>query len=137
VLAVLGTLVGYVLGPMVVKMMSGPEFEMTHRTMGLLAAGSGFYMMALALAQAVIALGGHRRQLVGWASGVLGLLLTTWLVSDDLYLRVELGLLVGSVVAFVVMGYLLIRRLVLSGRGAIEVEQGNFMDALHDVAIEP
>jgi len=137
VLALLGTVVGYVLGPMVVRMMSGPEFDMTHRTMGLLAAGSGFYMMALALAQAVIALGGHRRQLVGWASGVLGLLVTTWLISDDLYLRVELGLLVGSVVAFVVMGYLLIRRLVLSGRGAIEVESGDFMDALHDVAIEP
>jgi len=117
--------------------MSGPEFVMTHRTMGLLAAGSGFYMMALALAQAVIALGGHRRQLVGWFSGVVALLLTTWLASDDLYLRVELGLLVGSLVAFAVMGYLLIRRLILSARQAIELEPGNVIDALHDIAVEP
>ena len=137
VLAVLGTIVGYILGPFVVKTMSGPEFVMTHRTMGLLAAGSGFYMMALALAQAVIALGGHRRQLVGWFSGVVALLLTTWLASDDLYLRVELGLLVGSLVAFAVMGYLLIRRLILSARQAIELEPGNVIDALHDIAVEP
>lgn len=137
VLAVLGTIVGYLLGPFVVRTMSGPEFDMTHRTMGLLAAGSGFYMMALALAQAVIALGGHRRQLVGWFAGVLALLFTTWLASDDLYLRVELGLLVGSLVAFVVMGYLLIRRLILSARQAIELEPGNVIDALHDIAVEP
>jgi O-antigen/teichoic acid export membrane protein len=137
VLAVLGTIVGYLLGPFVVRTMSGPEFDMTHRTMGLLAAGSGFYMMALALAQAVIALGGHRRQLVGWFSGVVALLFTTWLASDDLYLRVELGLLVGSLVAFVVMGYLLIRRLILSARQAIELEPGNVIDALHDIAVEP
>ncbi len=137
VLAVLGTIVGYLLGPFVVRTMSGPEFDMTHRTMGLLAAGSGFYMMALALAQAVIALGGHRRQLVGWFSGVVALLFTTWLASDDLYLRVELGLLVGSLVAFVVMGYLLIRRLILSARQALEVDPGNFIEALHDVAVEP
>lgn len=136
-LAAIGTIVGWGLGPFVVKTMSGPEFEMTHRTMGLLAAGSGFYMMALALAQAVIALGGHRRQLVGWFSGVVALLLTTWLASDDLYLRVELGLLVGSLVAFLVMGYLLIRRLILSARQALEVDPGNFIEALHDVAVEP
>lgn len=137
VLAVLGTIVGYLLGPFVVRTMSGPEFDMTHRTMGLLAAGSGFYMMALALAQAVIALGGHRRQLVGWFAGVVALLVTTSLASDDLYLRVELGLLVGSLVAFLVMGYLLIRRLILSARQAIELEPGNVIDALHDIAVEP
>ncbi len=94
-------------------------------------------MLALALAQAVIALGGHRRQAVGWCSGVIALFLTTWLVSQDLYLRVELGLLVGSMVAFLVMGYLLMRRLILSGRGAVEFETGDFIEALHDVAIEP
>ncbi|HEY8545297.1 MAG TPA: hypothetical protein VIL36_09630 [Acidimicrobiales bacterium] len=136
-LAVLGTIGGYVLGPFAVKTMSGPEFEMSHRTMGLLAAGSGFYMMALALAQAVIALGGHRRQLVGWFSGVVALGLTTLVASDDLYLRVELGLLVGSMVAFLVMGYLLIRRLILSARQALEVDPGHVIEALHDVAVEP
>lgn len=136
-LAVAGTIVGYVLGPMVVKMMSGEDVVVPHRTMGLLAAGSGFYMLALALAQAVIALGGHRRQAVGWAAGVITLAPTILLSSDDLFLRVELGLLAGSVVAFLVMGYLLIRRLILSGRGAVEVQAGDFIEALHDVAIEP
>jgi O-antigen/teichoic acid export membrane protein len=137
-LAVLGTIGGYIIGPFVVQMMSGDEHVVVeHRTMGLLAAGSGFYMLALALAQAVIALGGHRRQAVGWCAGVIALFVTTFVSSDDLFLRVELGLLVGSLVSFLVMGYLLMRRLILSGRGAIEVEAGDFIDALHDVAIEP
>ena len=134
-LAVAGTIGGYVLGPMVVEMMS--EGVVQHRTMGLLAAGSGFYMLALALAQAVIALGGHRRQAVGWCGGVVAMFPTIWLISDDLYLRVELGLLVGSLVSFLVMGYLLMRRLILSGRGEVAVEAGDFIEALHDVAIEP
>lgn len=137
-LAVLGTVVGYLIGPFVVQKMSGDEHVVVeHRTMGLLAAGSGFYMLALALAQAVIALGGHRRQAVGWCAGVVALFTTTLFASNDLFLRVELGLLVGSLVSFVVMGYLLMRRLILSGRGAIEVEAGDFIEALHDVAIEP
>jgi hypothetical protein len=85
----------------------------------------------------VIALGGHRRQAVGWCAGVVAMFPTIWLISDDLYLRVELGLLVGSLVSFLVMGYLLMRRLILSGRGEVAVEAGDFIEALHDVAIEP
>jgi O-antigen/teichoic acid export membrane protein len=136
-LAVVGTVVGYLLGPMVVRMMSGPEFQMESRTMGMLAAGSGFYMLALAVAQAVIALGGHRDQVIGWASGLVTFLLAVRFASDDLYLRVELGLLLGSAVAFVVMFGLLIRRLAAAPKGDLEVDSGDFMDALHDVAVEP
>jgi O-antigen/teichoic acid export membrane protein len=136
-LAVLGTLIGYVLGPFVVQTMSGPEFHFEHRTMGLLAAGSGCYMLALAIAQAIIALGGHRDQLLGWAAGLLSLILTIAFISDDLYLRVELGLLIGSLVAFAVMAALLARRLTFAGPGTLDVEAGDFIEALHDVAIEP
>jgi O-antigen/teichoic acid export membrane protein len=138
-LAVVGTLVGSVMGPLVVKIMSGPDVVVGHRTMALLAAGSGFYMLALALAQAVIALGGHREQAIGWAAGVLAFAPTTLLVSDDLFLRVELGLLVGSLVAFVVMAGLVAWRLALvtQMKGRLEIESGDFIEALHDVAVEP
>jgi O-antigen/teichoic acid export membrane protein len=137
-LAVLGTIVGYALGPLAVKIMSGPEFHMENRTMGLLAAGSGFYMLALALAQAIIALGGHRQQAIGWAAGVLALVPTVLVVSDDLYLRVEIGLLVGSLVSFVVMASLLAWRLAtVSAQGELDVDSGDFIQALHDVPVEP
>jgi hypothetical protein len=117
--------------------MSGKEFVMQHRTMGLLAAGSGFYMLALAIAQAVIALGGHGDQALGWLSGIIAFFFTVRFVSDDLYLRVELALLIGSFVAFVVMGAMLFRRLGEFGPGEICVESGDFIEALHDIDVIP
>lgn len=136
-LALAGTLGGWAIGPFVVKMMSGPEYDLSHRTLGLLAAGSGFYMLALAVAQALIALGGHRRQAFAWASGLVALFATVALASDDLYFRVELGLLVGSLVAFVVMSGLLVRRVREAGPERLEVHAGDLLDAVHDVAVEP
>jgi O-antigen/teichoic acid export membrane protein len=136
-LAVVGTIGGTLLGPFMVRMMAGAKYDLSHRTMGMLAAGSGFYMLALAIAQALIALKGHRRQAFGWAAGLLTLLFTARFSSDDLYFRVELGLLAGSVVAFLVMGGLLVRRLREAGPGQLDIDTGDFIEALHDVAVEP
>jgi hypothetical protein len=117
--------------------MAGSDYDLSHRTMGMLAAGSGFYMLALAIAQALIALKGHRRQAFGWVAGLITLLATARFASDDLYFRVELGLLAGSVVAFLVMAGLLIKRVRDAGPGELDVESGDFIDALHDIAVEP
>jgi O-antigen/teichoic acid export membrane protein len=133
-LAAAGTVIGFVLGPTIVGVMF-PDADLTSRTLGLLAAGSGFYMLALACAQALIALGGHRDQVIGWGLGMAALIVTTWVASDDLFLRVELGLLVGSLVAFVTMGSLLLSR--LAGAGPVAVDSGDFIEALHEVPIEP
>jgi O-antigen/teichoic acid export membrane protein len=132
-LAVAGTLVGAVVGPAVVDIMF-PGADLGHRTLGLLAAGSGVYMLALACAQAVIALGGHRDQALGWGLGMVGLGVAIWVASDDLFLRVEIGLLVGSLVAFLSMAVLLVRRLLVAG--PLPVDSGDFIEALHDVPIE-
>ena len=133
-LAVAGTIIGAVLGPTVVEIMF-PNADLSSRTLGLLAAGSGLYMLSLACAQAVIALGGHRDQAIGWGMGILALAITIWVASDELFLRVELGLLVGSLAAFLTMGTLLMRRLRPSG--PLTVDRGDFIEALHDVPIEP
>ncbi len=111
-----------------------PDANLTSRTVGLLAAGSGVYMLALACAQAVIALGGHRDQAFGWLIGMIVLALTVWLVSDDLFLRVELALLFGSIAALVAMAGFLARRLRAVGND--EIEAGDIIEALHDVAVE-
>lgn len=133
-LAVVGSLVGAVIGPTVVEIMF-PGADLGGRTMGLLAAGAGLYMLALACAQAVIALGGHADQALGWFLGLITLLATVWLVSDDLFLRVEVGLLVGSAVSFVAMGALLFRR--LAAAGPVDFDEGDFIEAMHDLPIEP
>jgi O-antigen/teichoic acid export membrane protein len=134
-LAALGTLVGAVLGPFVVEVMF-PGADLGSRTMGLLAAGAGLYMLAMACAQGVIALGGHGDQAIGWASGLAALFLTVIAGSSlDLFFRVELGLLIGSAVALVVIGVLLVRRLSVSG--PLTVDQGDLIEAIHELPIEP
>ena len=72
------------------------------RTMGLLASASAIYMLALALAQAVIALHGHAAVAYGWILGFVTFVGVAWLSSDDLYLRVELALVASSLVSLVI-----------------------------------
>lgn len=134
-LAVLGTVVGAVMGPFAVEVMF-PTADLGARTMGLLAAGAGLYMLAMACAQAVIALGGHGDQAIGWASGLAALFLAVAAGSHlDLFLRVELALLAGSAVALVVVGGLLVRR--LAGAGPLAVRSGDLVEAIHEVPVEP
>ena len=133
-LAVVGTVVGAVLGPFVVDTMF-PGSDLGSRTMGLLAAGAGLYMLAMACAQALIALGGHADQAVGWFLGCVALGLTVWLSSQDVFFRVELALFAGSAAALLVMGALLIRR--LTAAGPLYVEEGDLIEAFHEVPIEP
>ncbi|HEY8525581.1 MAG TPA: hypothetical protein VIL48_11485 [Acidimicrobiales bacterium] len=134
-LAALGTAGGFVLGPFAIDIMFA-EADLGARTMGLLAAGSGLYMLALACAQAVIALGGHRDQALGWGLGFATVIVTALLVSDDLFLRVEVGLLVGSAVSLLAMGGLLFAR--MRAHGPVDdVRSGDVIEALHEVAVEP
>lgn len=133
-MAVLGSVVGGLAGPFIVEIMF-PGADLGVRTMGLLAAGAGLYMLAMACAQAVIALGGHADQAIGWAAGLAAVLVTVWLASDDLFLRVEVGLLVGSAVALAAMGAFLLRQLATAGPLAIDT--GDLIEAMHEVPIEP
>src|SRR5262245_2328637 len=133
-LAAVGTIVGAVLGPFVVDTMF-PGSDLGARTMGLLAAGAGLYMLAMACAQALIALGGHADQAAGWFLGCVALGITVLISSQDVFFRVELALLAGSAAALVVMGILLVRR--LTAAGPLHVDSGDLIEAIHDVAIEP
>jgi hypothetical protein len=59
-------------------------------------------MLALAIAQAVIALNGHARVAIGWCAGFISFALVAWLSSNDLYLRVELALVASSLVSLAI-----------------------------------
>ena len=95
---VVGTLGALVLGPFAITLVYGAD-DLTGRTLAMLALGSAIYMGALALAQAVIALKGHALVAVGWVIGVITFVLATWLSSDDLFTRVEIGLVTSSFAA--------------------------------------
>ena len=100
---VVGTLGAFAIGPWVLDLVYDGGID--RRTMCLLAAASAIYMLALALAQAVIALRGHAAVAYGWIVGFVSFGLVAWLASSDLYLRVELALVASSVVSLAVFAW--------------------------------
>ena len=96
----IGTVGAFAIGPSVLDLVYDGGLD--RRTLTMLALGSALYMVALATAQAVIALHGHARVAIGWLTGMAVFLLGTAFSSDDLYLRVEIGLVLSSAAALVV-----------------------------------
>ena len=96
---VFGTIGAFLFGPFFLDLVYGGGID--RRTLTLLALASAIYMMALAIAQAVIALRGHRLVALGWLLSFLSYVICAWKVSQDLFLRVEVALVVSSAVALV------------------------------------
>jgi O-antigen/teichoic acid export membrane protein len=103
--AVLGVAGSFLVGPPILDLVY--EGGLDRRTLTLLALASGIYMLALAVSQAVIALQGHRYVAMGWLTAMVSFLVVTAFSSNDLYLRVELGLVAGSCSALAVFLYAL------------------------------
>jgi len=128
--AVLGTAGSFLLGPPILTMVY--EGGLDRRTLTLLALASGMYMLALAVSQGVIALQGHKFVAVGWLSAMIGFLAVTTFASDDLFLRVELGLVAGSTVALAVFSYAFRARM---SAGAIP-DAESMIDGVPDLPLE-
>jgi O-antigen/teichoic acid export membrane protein len=106
-LCVGATLGAWLLGPAVVRLAFGPDFALGRRDLALLAAASCIYLLALTLAQALIALRRQPRVAIGWGVGLTALVVVT-ILGSDLLLRVELGFLAGSVASVAAMALLLL-----------------------------
>ena len=89
-------------------------------------------MVAISLAQAIIALKGHAYVAMGWSIGVVVFLLATWLSSDDVFERVEIGLLASSVASMVTFALVLRHRLATG----IQPDADSVMDAITDMPLE-
>jgi O-antigen/teichoic acid export membrane protein len=107
----LGVVAGGTVGPPVGQILFGAKFHLGNVDLALLTAGSVLFILALTLAQALIALLGHARAMAAWLVGILVFAVTTLVASNDLFLRVELGSLAGAGAAVLVMGIHLTRRL--------------------------
>lgn len=125
-----GIVGSYALGPFIIRKMY--DAELTSRTLAMLALGSATYMVALALAQAVIALRGHALVAVGWSTGMTAFVLVTWLSSDNLFRRIEFGLVASSLAAMLVFGLALRFKL---RRGEIPTD-ASMMEAIIDMPFE-
>lgn len=106
-LVVVATAGAWLLGPAVVELAFGPDFALGRRDLALLAAASCIYLLGLTFSQALIALRHQPRVAVGWGLGIAALAIVTFL-GDELLFRVEMGFLVGSVVAAAALGLLLL-----------------------------
>ena len=127
---VVGTIGAFILGPFVIEVVY--DADLTGRTLAMLALGSACYMVALALAQAVIALKGHPLVALGWITGVVSFVLATWLSSDDLFTRVEIGLLVSSIAAMTAFALALRYKL---AAGAVP-DRESVLEAITDMPLE-
>ena len=106
-LGIISTAGAYILGPWAVQLMFGPDFKLNHSDLGALAAASAGFMFAIVFTQALIALHGYWRALVGWIAGLAGFFVITAL-GTELFSRVERGLVGGAACAVISMGVLLL-----------------------------
>ena len=130
----LATVTAFAIGPFVVTTMFGKGFELSHRDLAYLAGASAIYMLALALAQALIALANYSRVVLGWAAGLVAFVAVTAL-GHDLLPRVEHGFLAGSIAAAVVMALSVQNLLSHGGVGTHDADE--LVEAAHQLPHEP
>ena len=99
-----------VFGARIVEFAFGADFAVERQDMVLLAGSSAVLMVALSFAQALMACRAQGRMALAWVLGLAAFPLVVAL-GDDLFLRVELGLLATVSVAASSMAALLIARL--------------------------
>lgn len=130
VVGVVGIVGSYAFGPFIIEKMY--EATLTNRTMAMLALSSALYMAALAMAQAVIALKGHALVALGWGIGMATFVVVTWVSSDDLFRRIEYGLVASSFAAMVSFAISLRSRL----RAGVTPSHQSIMEAIIDMPLE-
>jgi O-antigen/teichoic acid export membrane protein len=92
----------FVLGPLAVRVLFGSDYLIGARTIALLAGASSVYVLAAALNSVAIAAHGHRLGALAWLAGGVGFC-AGLATSDELFLRVEVGYLLGTCVAAAIL----------------------------------
>lgn len=115
----LGTAVVLAVGPELVRLLFGPDFVVERGVVTLIAASGALFMLAQVGAQALLGLDADRAVVVGWAGGLVVLLLACLLPLPAVE-RAAWALVAGSGAAAVLLGGLVAMRLRAwaGGRGA-------------------
>ncbi|MFN8035235.1 MAG: hypothetical protein U0V73_04810 [Acidimicrobiia bacterium] len=130
--AILGTLVAFAFGPFVGNKIFPDKFHVSRTDLGVLAAGSGAYIIAQTLTQALIALKAYGRAAVGWIVGVLGYVVVQVALDVHLTLEVSIAFLAGSAAGAAIMGLLLAQRM----RGAVPESADVIIEAITHEPVE-
>jgi O-antigen/teichoic acid export membrane protein len=128
----IGVVAGATLGPAVGEILFGSKFRLSGLDLALLAGGSAMFIIALTLAQALIALMGHGKALVAWIVGIIVFVAATGaLVELELFLRVEIAFIVGAAASAATMGAMLLKQL------RIGVPEGSLETLVDQIEHEP
>jgi hypothetical protein len=84
------------------------------------------------MAQAVIALRGHALVALGWGVGMVTFVVVTWISSDDLFKRIEFGLVASSLAALAAFA-LALRHKLRTGASPSDL---SMLEALTDMPFE-
>jgi len=113
---VIGVVGGFAAGHAVGQLLFGEKFTLSNQEVGILALGSGAFILALTLAQALIALRSYAAATWSWVVGAIGAVAGAF-TAHELILRSSLSYAIGCSCAAVVMWICLAVRL----RGGIPV----------------
>ena len=105
-----GVVGGFAIGQIAGRILFGSKFTLSNVDVGLLAVGSGAFMLALTFAQALIALRSYAASALSWLAGVVGCIIGVAL-AKDLFLRAELSYAIGASCAALAMLVCLVMRL--------------------------
>ncbi|HET9728251.1 MAG TPA: hypothetical protein VFR41_02470 [Acidimicrobiia bacterium] len=117
-LGVAGTIGATVLGPWGGKKLFGDKWILQSHDMAMLTIGAALFIVALTLAQGLIALRAYAQAAIAWVVGIVGFGVGVAL-SDELFFRNELGFVVGAGAASLLMAVFLLQRM-RAGGGTIE-----------------
>lgn len=130
--AVLGTLLAFAFGPFVGGKIFPDKFHISRTDLGVLAAGSGAFIIGQTITQALIAVKAYGRVVVGWSVGCMAYVLAQLTLHVHTTLEVSLAFLIGSVAATAVLGALLAQRM----QGVVPDSPRSFFEAIEHEAIE-
>jgi O-antigen/teichoic acid export membrane protein len=129
-IAAFGTVAAFAIGVPLGRILF-PPFDIGTVDLGLLVAGNGIFIIALTVAQALIALHGHRAASVAWGVGVV-VFVAVAAPIEDLALRVEIGFLAGTIATTVVMSFALATRM----RQGVDEPIGSLISQLEHEPLE-
>jgi O-antigen/teichoic acid export membrane protein len=118
-LCVVGTLGATIVGPTAGEILFPSKWVLDSDDMFLLTFGATAFIVALTLAQGLIALKAYRNAAIAWVIGIAAYVITVAL-GDDLFLRNELGFVAGGAAAAIMMSIFLFARM---RRGGATLEE--------------
>ncbi len=105
VLALVGAVAAYFVGPWIVELLYGAEFEPPHMVAALGGAGVGSGLGALFVGQIFIASGRTKDLAVGWTAALVLAVIAVFAVPADPMLRIAWGFAVGETAALIILGF--------------------------------